>query len=254
MDLQRFEKRGTKRMEIVLELYTNQKLPINYNRCVQAQIYRFIDPLGWHDNGYKGHKFFRPFSFSRLIGNFYVSKGEKILVPRGPFRLHVKSPAIEFIETFLENLEKVNTFQIGNVNCQVLMQTVHDVPTVRRDVIDIQTLSPICIPKRNEKGQFKATYHTIDLEKWLEHFKHQLCKHYNWLHGDQLNPLNPQGVSLSITQIWDVEKTVAHYHGGCFTGFNIQARLQGDPRLLNQALQLGIGSYLPRGFGMIERI
>lgn len=238
-------------LKIILQLEIPKPISIAYNKYIQAQIYKFIDDLGWHDNGYNNCKFFRPFSFSNLLGDFIYDKQSKMLHARNVVELHIQSPIKKFIETFVASARQNGVFHIGTVSAIIQKIDVFDIPRVTTDSIEFQTLSPICIPIKNSEGKFKDTYRHIDLNEWNKHFTYQLCQHYNQIHNESLDPTK---YSVRLTNVYDHNKVVIKYKNGFFTGHHFTGTLQGDPKLLNQAVQLGMGAYLPRGFGLIERM
>ena len=154
------------RFKLILERIRGREIPINYQYELSSVIYHILansnrEYSEWlHDNGFQdGKKPFKLFSFSRLSTPFQIN--------RESYRLVLRSNRVEWMVTFLtsqstknfiEGVFKDQVFDIadseGGATFRVkeiqMMPTLENVENL--DDIVYQTLSPICISQRNDRG------------------------------------------------------------------------------------------------------
>lgn len=141
------------------------RLPLNYQYEQSAVVYRILHQSsaefsGWlHDNGYvlKNGKSFKLFCYSR----FAI---QKYRLHKSVFEIEILSDTIEWYLTFLPEIATENfvrgvfsnqQIEIGNrqVHVRFQVQGIEVVPSPHfSEIMDYQTLSPICISLKQENG------------------------------------------------------------------------------------------------------
>jgi len=256
------------RFEITLSLSKKDALlPYNYQYELSSWIYKVFkeaDPsyaTFLHDIGYQRNekKTFKLFSFS----NFFISKfeslkeGIKILTDEISFKIgfyHEKAT-----ENFITGLFKSQKGSIGNKQLQIDFE-VKKVTSIPIDIceekIQLRTLSPLVIGKKNEKNMLDYLSPQDTDFQWL--FMNNLLEKYQttkqtvpkeWQNFPfSLRLLEDNVKSKLITIKSDTDKQTQ------VKGFLFKFELIAPKELIKIALLAGMGLQNANGFGFCEVI
>lgn len=225
-------------------------LPIQYNYFIQSALYNALDDSFadfLHNKGYKGGgRRFKLFTFSRLLGQFRISK--ETITFQTPVKLVVSSPVNEFCQYLTNGLLANKNFQVGNIYFQVESIYV-DRPEVVGDELRIRLLSPVVAYStllRPEGTKYTCYFQPGDndfnrivgenLRKKFEALYHQAA---------------PEG-SISIKPLRQPRLHVMRYKGLVIKGYSAPLGIKGPESVLQLALDAGIGSKNSMGFGCGE--
>ncbi len=226
-------------------------LPIQHNELIQAAIYsslstefsRFL-----HDHGYQyEEKQFKLFVFSRIIGNFQLMKEESNIRFANPVKLIISSPISEFIHEIAQLMVN-NGFRIGSQHLRVVEMKV-DRPVVGGTVMTVQTMSPIVVYstlRRTDDSKYTVYFEPAEVDFQSIASANLLAK------GKILYGESTEFLPVQIKPIGQHKRHVVKYKSSIIKGYSGRFLIQGDKRLLQTALDTGIGSKNSMGFGLVD--
>ncbi|MCG9968974.1 CRISPR-associated endoribonuclease Cas6 [Pelotomaculum terephthalicicum JT] len=229
-------------------------LPIQYNYFVQSAIYAALPKdvaSRIHDEGYSaGNRRFKMFSFSRIMGKFFIDRtAGTIKFPEGA-RLVISSPDMEFFLSLVNNLLTKNHVRIGdsilNIN-----EVRFDEQKVESDVLIARTLSPVVAYStllKPEGGKYTCYYQPGegDFNKLINA---NLRKKYEAFYGEQPPEGEVQARPLDRPRLH-----VMSYKGTVVKGYTCRLKLTGPRELLQMGLDAGIGGKGSQGYGCVEMV
>lgn len=228
------------------------RLPVQYNHMLQGMIYRSLDSefaASLHDRGFSGGgRFFKLFTFSRLMGEYKMS-GREIRFT-GSIRLIVSSPVDQFCQSLLNGLLSKGTVQLGPMELNVGGIRVEQ-PEVHGDELKIKTLSPVIAYSTLLKpGGGKYTCYFQPGEKEFNRIAAEnLRKKYQALYHRE-----PPAGEIGIRVLKPPRMHVLEFKGLIVKGYTGLMELTGPGELLRVALDAGLGSKNSMGFGCGERV
>lgn len=255
------------RFRIILQLLPElkgRKIPINYQYELSSAIYRILSNgdaqyANWlHNNGFQNeNKNFKLFTFSRLIAPYEIDKDKA--------RLILKSTKVEWYITFLpekstedfiKGIFKDQEFEIGDSisSASFKVREVQIMPNLNytSDTI-FETLSPICISQKNERG--KADYLSPNHPLYTQGVLTGLLSKYQVITGNRFKGdtfcrlqllTSPRSSLITIKKGTKKETRVR--------GFLYRFQIELPNELMQIAYESGIGEKGSQGFGMIKTI
>lgn len=226
-------------------------LPIHYNPLIQGAIYHSLSPEMadfLHNKGYMLHnRRFPLFVFSRLLGSCKTSSATKTITFTGPIRLLISSPVPEFIHDIAQLMLR-GGIRIGNQSLTITSLGIRPVQ-VHKNRLLVRTLSPIVA---------YSTFFRSDGRKYTHYFspyetdfrritEANLVRKGKILYGE-----HTEFAPISIRPVGSHRQHVMMYRNIVVKGYSGEFILEGDSRLLQIALEAGVGSKNASGCGMIE--
>lgn len=229
-------------------------LPIQYNYLVQSAIYAALPEdiaSRIHDEGYSaGNRRFKMFSFSRILGKFFIdSAAGTIKFPEGA-SLVISSPDMEFFLSLVNNLLTKNHVRLGdsilNIN-----EVRFDEQKVENDVLIARTLSPVVAYStllKPEGGKYTCYYQPGEGE-FSKLINANLRKKYEAFYCEQPPAGEVQAKPLDRPRLH-----VMSYKGTVIKGYTCRLKLTGPRELLQIGLDAGLGSKGGQGYGCLEKV
>lgn len=229
-------------------------LPISYNHLIQGMIYRNLDDeIGTflHDKGFQKEKrTYKMFSFSRLVGKFYIDREKEKIIFKSPIELTISSPYNSFNNSIGKIILLSENIQLADNNLKVKeLKVKHE--KIDNEEINIRTLSPIVI---------YSTLYKIDGKKFTYYFN-PYEKEFSELISDNLknkyrafyNEDPPEG-NVEVQPISKMKLSVVKYKDYVIKGYSGKFYLKGPIPLLELGISTGLGSKNSQGFGCVEII
>ncbi len=229
-------------------------LPISYNHMVQAMIYENIDSdLGdfLHNEGFqKGKRNYKMFTFSRLMGDYYLDKKNGKIIFRNPVKLIISSPYGEFNNSIGYRLLSSEKLQLGN-NQVIVKELKVGREEITGEKIEITTLSPIVAYSTLFRADGKKyTYYFNPHEKeFSEIVNNNLKNKYKAFYKED----PPEG-DVEINPISRTKVSVVRYKDFIIKGYSGKFTIKGPLLLLELGISTGLGSKNSQGFGCVEII
>lgn len=228
------------------------RLPIHYNRLLQASIYASLDQVTaafFHDHGFlHGSRSFKMFTFSRLLGPYEVSAQERAIRFTGPLRLVVSSPSDDFCGSLATCLLARGSILLGQQQVGVEKLEVLS-PAVTGERAVVRTLSPIVVYSTLSKAN--GTKYTCYFQPGEPEFEEQLSsnlrKKYEIVRGRPAPDARVHARPLRQPRM-----NIIKYLGTVIKGYSCTLQLEGPPDLLQLGLDAGLGAKNSQGFGCIE--
>ncbi|NQS75043.1 MAG: CRISPR-associated endoribonuclease Cas6 [Peptococcaceae bacterium] len=232
-------------------------LPIHHNHFIQAALYQLLDPIYasfLHEQGYAYEKRqFRLFSFSRLLGKFSLQPRESAITFIGPIKLVVLTPLKPISQGIVNSFIMGKEFRIGS---QQLFSTgvQLDYPAVSSRKIRIRSLSPIVSYSTLERHDgSKFTYYFEPSERDFSRLVagNLYRKWQAWKRDADLAEVN---FDFSIKPLHSIKRRIIMYKGIVIKGYSGHYLLEGEPRYLEFALNVGLGAKGSQGLGVVEKV
>ncbi|NLZ38293.1 MAG: CRISPR-associated endoribonuclease Cas6 [Firmicutes bacterium] len=239
-----------------LTFYFNCKqeleLPIHYNHLVQAALYNSIDSelaAFLHSKGYAHEKrTFKMFSFSRLQGNFKLDKKKEKIIFEDKIKLTVSSPVEKFCESLTHTLLTRGKIRFGSNELEV--SKVHaEHMHVDNDTIKIVSLSPIVLYStlfRPDGRKYTCYYQPLEPDYNIL-LTENLKKKYRAFWNSE-----PPAAELDVQTINTPKLHIVKYKGTIIKGYSGKLLLSGPQKLLQMAVDAGLGSKNSQGFGCVK--
>lgn len=226
-------------------------LPINYNYLIQSVIYRNLESelaTFLHEEGFHlGKRRFTLFVFSRLMGKSQFLRESKKIRFFGPIRLLLASPFEPFIRGISQIILKEGIY-FGEEKLQITKLEV--IPKIHSDqeTVQVMTLSPVIAYStllKPEGGKY-TLYFTPKEGDYIRILTENLIRKGKIIYGEETS-FNP----LQIRPVGRFKQEVVLYKGTVIKGHSGGFILEGDPRLIDIALDAGLGSKNSMGFGFV---
>lgn len=258
------------RIKLTLELNTQsggREIPINYQYPLQCAVYSILSKSDveftthLHDYGYQhrdGGKIFKLFTFSNLIvPNYGIDKErERLIIKSNRVYMYISFQPEKDIQQFIKGIFTQQSFRIYDQlsEAEFFIREVQVMPPLEYRPEDVfQTLSPICISLRNDRGYMDylrpdhSLYETGILTGLLSRYKVITGKEYEGEKYCHLNLLNePKSTLISIKS--------GKANGTRVRGFRYKFQIDLPEPLMQIAWESGLGEKGSMGFGMIEKV
>ncbi len=229
------------------------EIPVNYNHLIQAAIYHSLSPefAGFlHNEGYIiGNRRFALFAFSRLMGSSEYVPKSKTLQFRNPVRLTISSP----VERFIHEISQIvlnDGMRIGNSLLHVTGIELES-PRVEESMIEVATLSPVVAYSTmlRSDGRKFTVYFQPRQQDFQRIVAENLLRKAKLIYGSDVafDPIIIRPINVHRKQIVSYKDTIIEAYSGRFV-------LEGDSRLLQAALDAGLGSKNSAGFGLVRPV
>ncbi|TDA65882.1 MAG: CRISPR-associated endoribonuclease Cas6 [Clostridia bacterium] len=243
-------------MRLILTLTASGEigLPIQHNHLLQAAVYDLIEQPGLreflHQHGFVlGKRRFRLFAFSRLLGRVRVDTAGQQMFFTSPVNLVICSPLTALLQELGNSLLRRGEIRLGNNHLEVEQVGVDDYQ-VRGRSLTVRMLSPLVTYSTLENNGSRYTYYYSPFEpRFSTLISANLAKKYTIIHG---RPAPEEDVRIMPVAVGKRDMKVVQYKGTVIKGWMGTYRLQGDPELLQVALDAGLGSKNSQGFGCCE--
>ncbi|MBZ2175797.1 CRISPR-associated endoribonuclease Cas6 [Schnuerera sp. xch1] len=229
-------------------------LSIQYNHIIQAMLYNQLEEeisTFLHEEGFqKENRTYKMFTFSRLMGKFYLDKEEGKIIFYGPIKLTISSYYNEFSNSIGNNLLSSQTIKLGNNTLRVKELAVKQ-ENIENNQIKIKTLSPI------------VTYSTLyrkDGKKFTYYFNPQEGKFSEIVSSNLKNKYKAYYLKdapeedVEIEPISKTKLSVVKYKDFVIKGYSGKFIMKGPVPLLQMGIGTGLGSKNSQGFGCVEVI
>ncbi len=243
-----------------LKLYFKNKGDIQTDqrtiRIMQGFLYQKLSEIGatyvHEDRFVAGSKTFRHFCFSDIKKN----KADNQL-----YSFYFATALDEIIPALCQNLyckelyygkQKLNCVNIEIVDSYLDLDNCPNSQT-----INITTLSPVVVDKTIHQPKKRRYYYSPLDDEFLAICKKNLIDKYNSIHQEQITD-----AEFTIHKVENCQKISKKYIKPnknkpieiIIKGYCFNCQLAGDPRLLQIALNSGLGSKNAQGFGFIKKI
>lgn len=241
---------------VVLEAINEEKivLPISYNHIVQGMIYENLDKElsnFLHNEGFqKDKRIYKMFTFSRLIGPYFLDRENGKIIFSSPIKLIISSPYAEFNNSIGSKLLTSEVINLGNNYVRVTEIKVTQ-EQVEGEEIEIATLSPVVVYSTLYKvsGE-KFTYYYNPYEKeFSEIISNNLKNKYKAFYLK-----NPPEGDVKIRPITKTRLSVIKYKDFVIKGYSGRFIMTGPKELLELGLSTGLGNKNSQGFGCVQLI
>lgn len=239
-------------LRIIFQSEDDIVLPTHYNHILQGFIYNNINAdlaEFLHEKGYiLKNRNFKLFTYSNILTKGQV-KNSKLFFGKN-VEWVVKSPIPEFINSFGTYILQKDDLRLGN-NKVTINQTLLSKQKVECEEIAVKTLSPIVAYSTfaKENGSKYTCYFSPHENDFSRIIKENIIKKYTAFYGDL-----GKDVEFTIQQISNVNLNIVYYKDFLIKGYSGKFKIRGDKRLLELALDAGVGSKNSQGFGCIQQI
>ncbi len=218
-------------------------------RIMQGFLYKKLADIGasyiHHETYSSNSKVFRHFCFSDLICkdnnyHFYFSSALDDIIPAFCQKLYQDDIYYEKIRLKCTSIEVIDN-------------------TVKDRSIYISTKSPVVVDRtiHLENGKKKRIYYSPLDDEFLAIVKKNLIDKYNSIHQEQI-----KNAELSIKNVQHCKKVTKKYIKASakkpieiiIKGYEFDCEICGDKRLLQTALNSGLGAKNAQGFGFVKKI
>lgn len=239
-------------LRIIFQSENNIVLPTHYNHILQGFIYSNISAdlaEFLHEKGYiLNNRNFKLFTYSNILTKGQV-KNKKLYFGK-TVEWVVKSPIPEFINSFGTYILQKDDLNLGN-NKVTVNRTQLKKQKVDSDEIEVKAISPIVAYSTfaKENGSKYTCYFSPHENDFPRIIKENILKKYTAFYGDL-----EKDVEFTIQPISNVNLNIVYYKDFLIKGYSGKYKIRGDKRLLELALDAGVGSKNSQGFGCIEQI
>jgi CRISPR-associated endoribonuclease Cas6 len=242
-------------MQLTLILHSNgpAHIQVQYNNLVQGLIYNSMEnPLlrkYLHEHGFPFEKRrFKLFTFSRLMGQkarYDQKKGQLILTP--PLHLVICSPIPFILQELGTGFLRQGRVRLGRTQLEVSQIDIAD-PRVDGEKVKVRMLSPLTVYSTlPSTGGRSYTYYYSPFEpRFGELVQANLTKKYKLIHG---GPPPEKHFAIEPLAVTEKDHKVTYYKNFVIKGWMGDYELQGDPALLQVALNAGLGAKNSQGYG-----
>jgi CRISPR-associated endoribonuclease Cas6 len=228
------------------------RLPIHYNHLVQGLVYGLLEVAfaqKVHQEGFRaGGRQLRLFAFSRLLGPYVLHREALTIEFPDVVRLVVSSPVEDFVRALGRTLLDRSEAQLGGARLR-LESVRFDHPRVPDGAVRFRTLSPVTVFSTVERPD--GTRFTYYFEPRSGEFRRlavqNLARKYEAATGRPY-----AGPGADVRWVSAERLSVVRYRGGVVKGYTGVLEAEGDPVLLQLALDAGLGAKNAQGFGLLE--
>lgn len=250
-----------KKMRIKIQLKSDENiyLPVNYNHHIQAFIYNYLgDDATWlHDEGYKyENRIFKLFCFSAILQKGRIIKSKGVFKFPKKISLIVTSPKQWILQDLSSNLISKEKVELWRNVLDIEAISVFKKDDFDNKTIKVKALSPIEIHSTfpSQLGKRKTYYYSPFEDEFSPLINQNMKK--KWY----ANYKQDCEYDISIKPFFkDRDKETIINYGPEDDQFVVKAwkgeyLLNGDPVILQFALDAGLGGKNSQGFGCIEHI
>jgi len=230
-------------------------LPINYNRYLQAFIYKNISPKlarFLHNKGFKNEKrIFKLFTFSRIFGKYKILQQEKKIEFKTPVSFYLSTIYPVIAEEFTEKIIKTDNMRFGRD--KIILSSVEVfMKKINREKFTIKMLSPVVVYSTLSKGDgSRKTYYYSPFEReFSELIRKNIIKKYKAYYGKDVIIKDFEITPVKVSEKRNLITTF--YKDTVIKGWTGIYELKGYLELLEFSYCTGIGSKNSQGFGMWE--
>lgn len=234
----------------------NLKLPIHYNHIVQGFIYKNIFDDNFreflHEKGFElDGRSFKLFTFSQIYGEYTYNREEKTIVFKDKIRLMVSSVVDDFNNEFLKSCLFSKNLELDHQPIKVISI---DVEENKKDIDKaiIKTLSPITVYSTvSLNGKKRTIYYFPEDSLFHKHIKTNIIRKAQIIYNESFEKANFIIKPVSKDKI---SKNIMYFKNFIVKGSSGIFEIRGDERLINTALNCGIGGKNSQGFGCVKLI
>ncbi|MDO7977656.1 CRISPR-associated endoribonuclease Cas6 [Oceanotoga teriensis] len=239
-------------LKLVFQPINNEEvnLPVHYNRPLQGLFYNLMGKImpDYHDDGTViENKKLKLFTFSRIYPLDSFKAVNKRMKFYGPFVVYFASPMREILNAIYESIEKEETFRIEK-NYFILEKSEILVNEFENSLL-VKTLSPITtystiiLPNGNRYTHYFSPYST-DFKKLVEDNLKRKANAMNLELDEEKFSIEPYGIT-------EKNEKLLFYKGIIIKGWTGYFKLVGNKKLIELAINSGLGAKNAQGFGMV---
>ncbi|HHV26926.1 MAG TPA: CRISPR-associated endoribonuclease Cas6 [Tissierellia bacterium] len=232
----------------------NLKLPIHYNHMLQGFIYKNIFDDDFreflHEKGFEiDGRNFKLFSFSQLKGEYFYNRKEKTITFKDRVKLTVSSPVDDFNNEFLKSCLFSTNLQLNHQ--PIVVQEIDiDENKEKLNKVLIQTLSPITVYSTVQlNGRKRTIYYTPEDSLFSKYIKENIIKKAKIIYGEDFKKSDFKIEAVSRDK---VSENLIYFKKFIVKGWSGLFKIEGDEKLINTALDCGLGAKNSQGFGCIK--
>lgn len=254
------------RLRLMLSIQScrgKKEIPINYQYPLHSAIYDILSKSDveftthLHDHGYQynGGKIHKLFAFSNLIvprpGIAIDKERERLIIKSDTVYLYISFQPEKDTQHFIQGIFAQQSFRIYDQlsELEFIIQEVQVMPPLEYSSEEVfNTLSPVCISLRNDKGHMDylrpdhPLYETGILTGLLSRYQTITGKEYEGEKYCRLKLLNePKSALINIKGIR-------------VRGFRYKFQIELPEPLMQIVWESGVGEKGSMGFGMIEKV
>nr|WP_269456778.1 CRISPR-associated endoribonuclease Cas6 [Thermanaeromonas toyohensis] len=205
-----------------------------------------------HEQGFElGKRKFKLFTFSRLMGKVRVAPRQGYMLFSPPINVVICSPLAIILQEVASGLLKQGYIRLGKELLQVDKVTATDQVVQGRNIV-VRMLSPLTVYSTLVDSEYRYTHYYSPFEpRFQELILANLTKKYWLIFGRQAEQ---EGFSIEPLSVSEKDFKIVKYKGTIIKGWMGIYRLQGDPQLLEVALDAGLGGKNSQGFGCCELV
>ncbi len=190
------------------------------------------------------------YTFSKLIGNYYLDRTKAEMVFKNKIKLIVSSPLDDFCQSFANGLLAKGCLRIGAKEIEIEKIFVKK-QLVENDSVMVKTLSPIVVYSTLYKanGSKYTCYFQPGEPDYNCLIENNLRKKYYALYGSEASK-----EKIEIKTRGRMKLNIVKYKNIIIKGYSGRLFLKGPESLLQMAVESGLGSKNSQGFGCIEII
>lgn len=244
-------------MQLVLKFKCDRlELPIHYNHIIQGFIYSNLSNKDFreflHEEGFKeNNRRFKLFTFSKLIGRYEIDKLKKTITFLDSFNLVVCSIVDDFINDLAKTCLLSENLHLNNQKISLIGIDTSQIISIEPSV-KVATLSPIVTYSTvNIEGRKRTIYHSPEDAIFQKHIKENLIKKANAI-GESLD--SNTNFEINILDEGKLKESPTYFKDIYIKGYSGVFEIKGNTRLINLALNCGIGAKNSQGFGCLELV
>ena len=231
------------RIRLLLEPRGEVTIPFNYNRYLNAYIYSNLDK-GTSDilHTDQGYKFF---VFSNLLFSDKEITKEGLKTASG-IKWFIASPYVEFIKELGERLLKDPFLKIGKTQLPIAKIQILRKRAIQPET-HFSTISPIAVStgkKINDK--LVHDYLRPDKKDFFIRLKQNLLSKFYSFYGKL-----PKDQSFTITITGPVKENLIYIKETPIKAYDMHFIFRGNSKLMEFAMDAGLGEKNSMGFGMV---
>ena len=236
----------------VLQFKGDKEISLQYNNLIQAAIYNAIDPelaAFLHNKGYESSgRQFKLFTFSRLMGRFYINKERSTIAFNDEIKLVVSSPVETFCQSIANGMLTKGRVRLASAELEVGKMMVQQFK-VEEERIMLRTLSPVVVYSTllRPDGRKYTCYFQPGEPDYNRLIENNLRKKYKAFYGKE-----PPSGELKVRSLGRVRLHVMNFKNTIIKGYSGGLLLTGPRELLQMAVDAGLGSKGSQGFGCVE--
>jgi CRISPR-associated endoribonuclease Cas6 len=264
------------RLSLLLSIEgTGRLLPASYQYPLSSAIYKIIGRVDseyatfLHEHGYRKEnslKAFKLFTFSD-IGTPFENNGDRLLLKGADARLTVCFHIPEAADNFVRGIFLGQDIEVADSRSKVVFH-VRQVEVLRPWDSDaqpdeskeatLQPASPIVVGITNDEGKYNFLYPGD--ARYAPALLHHLTEKYRVVYGDEAADNDFRKVEVTVINAGMAKSRLITIKAGTsaetqirgFTKFRL--RVKGPARVIDLAMNVGVGIYTSQGFGCVNVI